>query len=480
MPRNGALGYNVPIMRKDIRSVGAALALTLSVVSGLRAGETQVCLQAEPVRFGTSSGMRCWTPEKVPELKGNVRLTFEVREYEPAPGLKKSGHWGVTFENFRGEHGNVFCSGAGLHFVLGSALGKSLHGDDVRGRQPTVKIPCGEDGATNGWTRFTLESTPESLLAQLDGEICRSERATALPLKGLRFNAYNRDVEIRNVSLETFVPKPVRKVQKPVVSVPGPVSPGEIAVREEPVSSAVGGIMFWAKFRPGTDCVKFLDAAGGVKARFYCCGDFRIQADVAVRGAAAPLVYKRRLLDEATRARDDFHYAFTWREDGQVRFFLNGIPFDVGLGGDDYKKPLSGADLSGIVKVVVGDTGRAGREQEISDLHVYHRTLSNREVTDAYRARVPVDFVFQDSVLKADAPDALKLTVAPGGTYRLPPPVEGCPPVKGTVDVDAQMERIVTTRQPNGRERRSYEPVPASSSCRPSHSRAAATGCSSP
>ena len=374
-----------------------------------------------------------------------MRLSFEAREYDPE-GERPSGFWTFYATNAKGERIQVYCPGAGLHYLVTSASGRTLVGDSGGGSSPDVRIPYGADPSAYGWTKYEFESTADDFIAKVDGTKNLGVDYALAPFSNLSFSVYRRTAEIRNVRLETLPEPVIVRIPEPTLREDGAVAAGTRDV-DSPVSAAVGGIMFWAKFVPGSDCVRLLGADGTVKARFYCFGDYRIQADVKLAGTTDKLVYKRRLFDESKRSPDDFHYAFTWDEKGRVRFFLNGVPFSVGAGGDDYDFSISGNDLDGVTQVVVpSDTHRLeGERQQLRDLRIYHRALENHEVTEAFRARMPVDLAFHDSVVRAGETDELRLTLAPGGTYTQPSPTDGASNVTATVSVGLRLQRVVAS-----------------------------------
>ena len=394
-----------------------------------------------PVTVSSKSGSFL-PPDWPAATGGRMRLTFEAREREDG-NAGKSGFWTFFCRNVRRELFQFYCPGAGFHYLVSKPSGAALVGDTTgKTATPVVRIPRGESDEGFGWSKIVFESDSHGLQATVDGVANLNLGYSLTPFSELRFSTYNRTVEIRNVKLETLPDSVVDRKDAPTLEVKGVVTAGTHDISNA-VSAAVGGVMFWAKFVPGTDCVRLLGADGAVLARFYCCGDYRIQADVKVAGSDDRLVYKRRLFDETTRGPDDFHYAFTWDESGLVRFFLNGVPFSVGSGGDDYDFPIFGNALDGVVRVEIPSSTqrREGARQALRDLAVYRRPLANREVMSAYRSRMPVDLAFHDSVLKAGADDNLTLTVAPGGTYTKPEPTDGDPVTTTNVSVAVRVEK---------------------------------------
>ena len=72
-------------------------------------------------------------------------------------------------------------------------------------------------------------------------------------------------------------------------------------------------------------------------------------------------------------------------------------------------------------------------------LFIPDRVLSNREIAEAYRARMPLDFVTVDSVFYANEPAGPSVVLAPGGTFTQPNPVEGYTNITATGDATLEL-----------------------------------------
>ena len=401
-----------------------ATAALLAATFAFKPGEWTVSDGGRAIRNTRAEGVHTFNIGETPAFDSGCVLSFEAR-LKSAPAIRKDGHFGFDFVNARGEKGKLFTRGEGTILILASPGGKPIVSGSRKG--------SGKVGS-NEWTRIRVKSSPRILAATIGGELCTCLPHPMTPLRKLSFYVCNRLVEIRDVSLEPL--------------------------RETP---SAGGVMFWAKFVPGTDMVKLVDGTGATRARFYCHGDTRIQADVMLDGVPKPVIFKRRLFEETVRACDDFHCAFTWQADGSARFFINGLPFTVGLlGHEEYDKDISGNLLGGTTaEAVASKPTWRGWTQRVSSLESCPRPLSNREVMAAYRKRMPVDIQFLDSVVAADAPTNAVVTIAPGGTFVSPSPTaEETAPLNATVDVSLAVERIVEAKRADGGIDRRFEPVP--------------------
>lgn len=359
------------------------------------------------IRTVGGKGIVSFVPKTDGAYEQGVEIAFEAK-LNLLPGPPADGHVGIDFTNARGETGKLFTRGTGTCLLMHSPGGKSLVDGPWTG---SARI------GSNEWTRVVVRSSGDHLVATVGGETCTYARHPIVPLEKLSFYAYNRQLAIR-----------------------------DLAVRPLERTDAEGGVMFWGRFAPGTDMVRFVGPDGKPRGRIYWHWDTRLQADVAVSGTPKPVVFKRRLFDEARRVNEDVHCAFTWKKDGTARFFINGIPFSVGLlGQESYDLTVSGHLLSDArAEACAESRGWQNYLQTVTDLKaVSGRAYTNRAVMDAYRRRMPIDLVFSDSVVKADVPARATVTAAPGGTYVKPTPVEGYPLRPATVDVELKVERIV-------------------------------------
>ena len=412
-----------------------------------KAAEWALCEAGHGLRSLRTEGMRVFTLRLPSQYENGLVISFEARMLKD-PSIARDGHVGIDFKNARGETGKLFTRGKGTVLLVKSPGGKEI-----------VSGPLSGSGALDAeaWTRVTVRSGPGHTIATVGGKRCTVSQSSLTPLKSLAFYAYNRHLEIRNLTLSAVARACDGTRPANGFTLAGTVKPG-LHPATNAVSAAAGGIMFWARFDPGTELVKLLGADGSVKARLYCHLDTRIHADILTLDTPEP--FRRRLFEETTRANDDFHFAFTWREDGTVRFFIDGLPFSVGrIGHEDYKGTMAGNALDGVVAMEVGG-GVRGHVQQISDLTILPRMLSNSEVMDAYRTRMPIDLVFEDGVAPADEETRVSLVAAPGGTYTRPTPCEGYPLRTATVDVTLAPERIDETRSAGDHIVRTYTPVP--------------------
>lgn len=386
-------------------------------------------------------GMTSWQPQNWPDLTDReFSVMFEVRELQPQVDVRRDGHWGFSFHTGDGEHCNVFSRGNGLNVILGRRLGDGQHGKEV-----VAKIPAASRATNELWSAWRLTVNRGGFRAYLNGKLQYSAPFALAPLVGPKFHGYGRSVEFRNFRVVEEVPPKLDFASTPTVRIDGVVTQRELRV-EKPVSALGGGVEFWSRFVPGTECVKFLGEGDKVLASFYYCGDFRIQADILVDGSDAPIVFRRRVYVETSRTQEEtIHYAFTWDPEGHARFFLNGIPFPTtSFLGEDIDMPVAGNLLDGVKKIVFPPSPSwLKNPQRVSDVKIFRRPLTNREVLDEYRRKMPIDLVFQDSLLTAGEAVTVKVAAAPGGVYMQPHPAPGAPLVKAKVDLRFTIEKVL-------------------------------------
>ncbi len=205
------------------------------------------------------------------------------------------------------------------------------------------------------------------------------------------------------------------------------------AVPEGTFSAKEGTVMVWTTRDSGG--LAFAGADGKPVLSVYGGGD--LPGFLVAMQDGKSLNYTRRCAMGAT---DTIHLAFTWREgDGNCRVFVNGLPYENYFTcGERSHWNIAGNRLADVRSVAFI---RRNAKQVFSweKLVVADRVLSNREIAEAYRARMPLDFVTVDSVFLADEPARPSVVLAPGGAFTKPNPVEGYTNVTATGDVTLEL-----------------------------------------
>ena len=197
------------------------------------------------------------------------------------------------------------------------------------------------------------------------------------------------------------------------------------------VSADEGTVMFWTS-RAAGEPLRFLDA-GGTNVLTVSSGGMFPSFEVRMKDGPS-LVYKRRT--EGMGERDSLHMAFVWHKDGKCLVFLNGLPYEnYFTAGERTHWDIRGNRLADAVALEFAKPKRPGWDRSYERFVVSARAFSNREVADAYRARMPFDFVTMDSVFAADMPARPAMTLAPGGAFTRPNPVEGLTNICGVADL---------------------------------------------
>ena len=350
-------------------------------------------------------------------LPARVRFSCEVREIRRDPA--RPGHWGVNFTTVDRTHLHTHCAGTGLIAWVNSPGGGKL-----------ASASGGEKVVQEKWTPVEFDFVPSGITARIGGGTCFQIPVGMVPA-GVDVLFYNVDAEIRNVRF---------------VSLPPPER-GPIFSEEE------GGFMCWARYAPGHRIAEFLDAAGKVKGRLDSRGDGYITFDSFVEGRAA-VNFRRRWEHEWERDRDTIHVAFSWYRNGTARLFVNGIPYAPDMrAGENSRALMLGNEMAKVVRAV--PCGEGPNTQAPEDFHTFNRSLTNREVYETYRQRMPVDVRFMKDPPIAGPKTVLTLTVVPGGTYLKPKPFEDMELSKAIVDVAVKTDRIVKTGT-----KREFVPVP--------------------
>ncbi|MGI5869378.1 MAG: malectin domain-containing carbohydrate-binding protein [Kiritimatiellia bacterium] len=382
----------------------------------------------------------------LPDLHREVRVSFEVREFA-ANAKGKDRHWGFTFRDADGNRAFFHTRGVGWTFDLTTPMDARL------ARKGGGEAAIDRDADNPNWSTVTLDITHQNFSLRMDDEICVMEGYALMPLSDFSFYTYNVDFEMRNFKIEALPPRTFDLVQEPTFVHAG--LPQGIYDVTNPVCSDVGGIMFWAQ-SGATPVCRFLDRDGAVKATFSAGGE-TATANIAMTGGKS-LNFIRKFGNGVNRGPEWHHIAFTWRPDGRARFFVNGIPYPTGFtAGERIDYLLLGNALDNITQIEFPNRSRDRQSNwGVRDVRVFHRPIENHEVRDMFRAKMPIDMVFENSVYPIGVPTPVTCIAAPGGCYTRPNPVEG-PDIHATVDLTTAIERIVLTHGDPERPRRVTE-----------------------
>lgn len=214
---------------------------------------------------------------------------------------------------------------------------------------------------------------------------------------------------------------------------------GEVKLGAGAMKGECGAVMGWF----GGPQLQFRDADGKKVATLGIGGVFP-SFDVLMADGSW-LSFKRRI--SGTGEGDTFHLAFTWRPDGTCRCFVNGLSVENYFTASERTEWDMKNNLLDTVTAIVVDKGRSDKaDSGWTDFRVYDRTVSCQEVKDAYRARMPFDFVCINSVFPADVASPISVTVGPGGMFCHPNSVDG-ERVTGQADFKLEVERVTVFRE---------------------------------
>lgn len=211
------------------------------------------------------------------------------------------------------------------------------------------------------------------------------------------------------------------------------VPEGRTAIPVGAFSAKQGTVMLWTTCDNRT--LTFVDAADRAVLDVHVGGSFP-GFRVAMQNGTARDCTRRCAFGE----RDTVHFAFTWREgEGNCRVFVNGLPYENYFTcGERSHWNIASNRLEEIRSIVFARKD----PKHVFDwerLFITDRVLSNREIAEAYRARMPLDFVTVDSVFYANESASPSVVLAPGGTFTQPNPVEGYTNITATGDVTLEL-----------------------------------------
>jgi len=230
---------------------------------------------------------------------------------------------------------------------------------------------------------------------------------------------------------------------------------------DKPFSNKVGGFMFWVQYNGSGELFRFVDAQGNTKISANINYDY-FTVPMILQGGKS-LNYIRRNQNGHLKSGNWYHIAVTWRPNGQVLFFINTFPYNTGFcAGERFKWILLNADFEGISKLVFADATK--HKCVIDDLQIYHRPIKNSEVWAAYRAAMPIDMVFHNSVYPAGTLTQVSFDVAPGGYYSRPIPYVVDKFIDAKVDIFTRIDKVVITKDPKTKRivKREFFPVKGS------------------
>ena len=268
----------------------------------------------------------------------------------------------------------------------------------------------------------------------VDGrELVVGEHTGFSPLKRFTLSAYCVTAELDDVRVTALKDEKPSEIEKPTFFCEGPLAHGARIAVSNPVSSKIGGVMFWARAPKGGEAFRLEKGGRSV-----------LTARLAGNGAAARAVIHVARGDgekpiEFTRTYfgvpgDWVLVTLTWNEFGETRYFINTLPYVDSLTLFGQRMPsLTNPDLDGIDALVVPAAGKT--TCEVRGLTIFHRRVTNREVCDVYRRTMPYDVVLDENIVDSGRPVPVVFQFAPGGTYTLPAPAVPLPKTKGTDDV---------------------------------------------
>ena len=370
----------------------------------------------------------------LPMQKGEFRLRWKVCDFGISPDAKDA-HWGFSGLDADGSKAFFHTRGGdtGFIFSLTSPAGARLAGFAPK-RDPRPSID--RDATHPRPSTVELSVLHGGFTLSLDGAVIASSTVPIGPLRNFEFYTYNVDVAFADFTVEA--------VEKTAfVPCAAPVSADEL-------SGEAGAVMFWTQRGPDGALVDLLDAEGRPVLE-SSVGEYAVFR-VAFAGGKA-LDFKRHAFF-AQQPGDWAHLAFVWLPTGQARLFVNGLPYPTGNAAGERTAYLMFGNRLGEAKTVRFPTGKGGRKgPPIEDFRLYRRVVTNREVAEAYRARMRIDLVSAESVFPVGRPVSVPVRIGPGGAFTLPNPVEGFTNLTDVVDLTLRVRqggRVLAERTVRG------------------------------
>ena len=423
--------------KKSLGIVAAACVAVLAPRAACIAGDSLFCDFGAPVSDPQVKVTRAQVVSGVLRMNDGATFAVDLASAVPAPceityrvriteRLKQNGGAAFMLNVWGGD------AASGLFSLRDGRMVESyFYSHGKKAAYPTLKgNPSHEDGI---WHMVRLRIGAKYVSFFLDGqELAVGEHTGFVPIKRFTLCCYCVRAELDDVRVTAFDEEMPTVVEAPTFVCDGLLAPGTSAALTNPISSRVGGIMFWARAL----------AQGGEAFRLVKDGRAVLTADMAENAGARAVIRIARTDGEKpiefTRTYfgvpgDWVLVTLTWNEFGETRYFINTLPYVESLSLYGQRMPpLMNHDLDGVDALVVPDVGKTGCE--IRGLKIFRRWITNREVCDAYRRTMPYDIVMNESVVDCDCPVPVVFQFAPGGTYTLPAPAVPLPRTTGTDD----------------------------------------------
>lgn len=416
------------------------------------------------------------------EISRPARITLKMRR--TAKSADRPGHFGVELLGGDGYriHGYTH---DGANFIMALHQDKLAAGSNGTRGQPE-RFPARNDAP---WVDLALYVQPTLTELHVAGTPQGMAVAGLLPVRTLVLYGYQNDIEVKDLAWEPLPeaepastdPAPSFQVSfdhglaaatargevapaksARIESVPGVCGqavrvaapdkdPAHAPRLEYPVEGLFadhGTVMFWVK----TDWdgsytqtptmypfVEGYDAAGrrklGITMTWWV--SFALGRGHGLRDEEM----KRESRSDWYRG-DWNHLAMVWSNGGWCKAYLNGLPYQQPFGFNG--KIFANLDVRSVTRLIVGGAGRQAPQAVFDELKVFKRPLSNGEILDAYRARMPADLLMDRAALRANEPQEVVLLAAPGGYYMRPMPAAQ-PLVTGRVAVRVEVTDAADT-----------------------------------
>ncbi len=168
----------------------------------------------------------------------------------------------------------------------------------------------------------------------------------------------------------------------------------------------------------------------------------QLRADVFRGKAETPVSLHQGNPYAFSMGQDDwFHVALVWNNDGYLKFYLNGLPYNHADGARSwnlYPVPAL-ANFYGVDKFFVGSrpgsgSANLGADAAFDELKVYREALDEAAIAEAYRADCPLALRMDQRYFVANKPVTLTLDAYPAGMAEKPSPAPSGQPIEAAID----------------------------------------------
>lgn len=385
-----------------------------------------------------------WPEATLPiTTEGSFKITYVMKIVKKKHPTK--AHFGFTM---RGDNRDAL-----FHTDANTFIGTlSENGRKIGGAWAERGTPKGFKD--DQWNTVEITVRPQVIAVNVNGNNSVMARFALTPVRKFGFHSYNYTYDIQSIKFEALEEKAINAEPQAVFSAPfngsltakirdgkelAPAKSANTAFAqgvkgqgvtfaektgvleyalENPFDSNIGGFMFWCRLNGKQSGKLFAFTEGGKEVITANLTSERMIINVLRHDTGKYITYTRTLPGIPLNG-NWYHIALSWNSDNKARFYINALPWWVSFTPGQRCPDFVNAQVDKVDGLKFHNATAA----TIADVQIFHRTLTNQEVYDAYRQVMPIDMVSDNAVIDANAPARASVLVAPDGYFTRPLPV---------------------------------------------------------